>query len=86
MLRENHRRQAVDRVAAGGLWQDDDLVFCSPTGTALDAANVWRAFRLITRKAKIGEDWTPRELRHSFVSMKIKMGLRSDAPIPPSDC
>ena len=32
-LREHHKRQAVDRLAAGELWQDDNLVFCSPTGT-----------------------------------------------------
>jgi len=74
-LREHHKRQAVDRLAAGGLWQDDNLVFYSPTGTALDAANVRRAFRLITKKAKIGEDWTPRELRHSFVSTMSDSGV-----------
>jgi hypothetical protein len=28
--------------------RQDILVFCSPTGTALDAANVRRAFRLVT--------------------------------------
>jgi site-specific recombinase XerD len=56
-------------------WQDRNLVFCSPTGTPLDAANVRRAFRLITKKAEIGEDWTPRELRHSFVSIMSDNGV-----------
>jgi integrase len=74
-LRAHRKRQATERLAAGGLWQDDNLVFCSPTGTALDAANVRRAFRLITKKAKIGEDWTPRELRHSFVSIMSDSGV-----------
>jgi site-specific recombinase XerD len=55
--------------------QDDNLVFCSPTGKELDAANVRRAFRLITKKAGIGEDWTPRELRHSFVSIMSDSGV-----------
>jgi integrase len=74
-LREHRKRQAKERLAAGEMWQDGDLVFCSPTGTALDAANVRRAFRLITKKAKIGEDWTPRELRHSFVSIMSDSGV-----------
>jgi integrase len=74
-LREHRKRQAIERLAAGGLWQDDNLVFCSPVGTRLDAANVRRAFRLITRKAGIGEEWTPRELRHSFVSIMSDSGV-----------
>ncbi|MGH3380295.1 MAG: site-specific integrase, partial [Actinoallomurus sp.] len=68
-LREHRKRQAAERLTAGELWQDRNLVFCSPVGTALDAANVRRAFRLITKKAGVGEQWTPRELRHSFVSI-----------------
>ncbi|GAA4514129.1 site-specific integrase [Actinoallomurus oryzae] len=74
-LREHRKRQTTERLAAGDLWQDDNLVFCSPTGKALDAANVRRAFRLITKKAGIGEDWTPRELRHSFVSIMSDSGV-----------
>lgn len=44
-------------------------MFCTRTGTELEAGNVRRAFRAITKAAGIGEDWTPRELRHSFVSI-----------------
>jgi site-specific recombinase XerD len=52
-------------------------VFASQTGTELDAANVRRAFRKITAAAGLNPaDWTPRELRHSFVS------LLSDAGVP----
>ncbi|MEV5574459.1 tyrosine-type recombinase/integrase [Spirillospora sp. NPDC052269] len=50
-------------------------MFCSPTGTALDAVNVRRAFRLFARKAGIGEKWTPRELRHLFVSIMSDSGV-----------
>jgi integrase len=74
-LREHRKRQATERLAAGEGWQDHNVVFCSPIGTVLDAANVRRAFRLITKKAKIGEDWTPRELRHSFVSIMSDSGV-----------
>jgi hypothetical protein len=34
-----------------------------------------RAFRIITRKADLGEDWVPREMRHTFVSVLSANGL-----------
>jgi integrase len=74
-LRKHHTYQAAQKLKAGKAWQDHGLVFCSPTGTPLDAANVRRAFRLITKKAGIGEHWTPRELRHSFVSLLSDSGV-----------
>jgi integrase len=74
-LRDHHKRQAAQRLKAGKAWQDRNLVFCSPAGASLDAANVRRAFRLITKKAGIGETWTPRELRHSFVSIMSDNGV-----------
>jgi integrase len=55
--------------AAGPLWQDHGLVFASAVGTSLDAHNVRRAFRMITKAAGLGQEWTPRELRHTFVSL-----------------
>src|SRR4051794_3230761 len=74
-LRQHHKRQAAQKLKAGEAWQDNNLVFCSPVGTPLDAANVRRAFRLITKNAGIGEKWTPRELRHSFVSIMSDNGV-----------
>jgi hypothetical protein len=44
---------------AGDLWQEHGLVFASRAGTPLSANNVIRAFRLITKKAGLGEDWAP---------------------------
>ena len=68
-LRAHKERQKVERLATGGQWSDHDLVFSTRTGAALDAANVRREFRAACRAANIGERWTPRELRHSFVSL-----------------
>ena len=34
-----------------------------------------RAFRLITKKAGLGEDWVPREMRHTFVSVLSANGV-----------
>ncbi|GAA1825602.1 site-specific integrase [Actinomadura chokoriensis] len=78
-LRRHHTRQASQRLKAGEAWHDSGLVFCSATGRPLDAANVRRAFRLITRKAGIGESWSPRELRHSFVSIMSDGGVPIEA-------
>jgi integrase len=68
-LREHHKRQAADRLKAGALWKDHDLIFASSIGTLLDRHNVLREFRKITEAAGLGTDWVPRELRHTFVSL-----------------
>ena len=67
--------QAGERLAAGAEWSDENLVFSTRTGAALDAANVRREFRAVCKAAKIGEHWTPRELRHSFVSLMSSSGV-----------
>ena len=74
-LRTHHVRQAKERLTAGTRWQDHGLVFASQVGTPLDASHVRRAFKSITRKAGLGENWTPRELRHSFVSIMSDNGV-----------
>ena len=71
-----HReQQAGDRAAAGMTWNDHDLVFATRTGAGLDAANVRREFKAVCRAAGIGGNWTPRELRHSFVSLMSSTGV-----------
>jgi integrase len=74
-LRAHRTRQAGDQAAAGLTWSDRDLVFPTRTGAPLDAANVRREFRAACKAAKIGEHWTPRELRHSFVSLISSSGV-----------
>ena len=76
-LRLHRDRQDALRKRAAGKWHDKDLVFASRTGMTLDAGNVRRAFRIVATAAGLdAADWTPRELRHSFVS------LMSDAGVP----
>jgi integrase len=72
---KSRRTLELPKLKAGEDWQDTKLVFCTRTGGPLDAGNVRRSFRAVTRKAKIGEDWTPRELRHSFVSIMSDNGV-----------
>ncbi len=74
-LREHRKRQAERRLLAGAVWQDHGLVFCTAAGTPLAAGNVRRAFKKFTRAAGLGENWTPRELRTSFVSLMSESGV-----------
>ncbi len=75
VLQDLLEQQANERLVAGVLWQNNDLVFTTATGTALDAANVRKMFRAVCRSAEIGDHWTPRELRHSFVSVMSDRGM-----------
>ena len=77
VLRDHQARQEEIRQAAGSRWQDNDLVFPSRAGTPADASHVRRSFRTVVAAAGLDpHEWTPRELRHSFVS------LLSDADVP----
>jgi integrase len=75
-LKAHRAAQDDARERAGPRWQDNDLVFCGRFGTPLDAANVRRSFRAIVKDAGLDpEAWTPRELRHSFVSIMSNAGV-----------
>ena len=67
--------QAGERLAAGDDWQDTGLVFTTHHGAALDAGNVRKMFRRVCTKAGVGDGWTPRELRTSFVSLMSHQGV-----------
>lgn len=76
VLRRHRAVQAGERLAAP-VWQETDLVFTTAAGTALDAANVRRDLRRalgLVPGIRPGE-WTPRELRHSFVSVLADAGV-----------
>lgn len=75
-LTAHRRSQDALRAEAGQRWQDSDLVFASKVGTALDDANVRRDFRRVVEAAGlVAKNWTPRELRHSFVSLLSDDGM-----------
>jgi integrase len=75
VLKAHRAKQVADRLAAGELWQETNLVFCTKVGTGLDSANIRRGFRSVVAAAEIGGSWTPRELRHSFVSLLSANGV-----------
>ena len=50
-------------------------VFATRDGGELDAANVRREFRAAVKSAGITGTWSPRELRHTFVSLMSDSGV-----------
>jgi integrase len=65
----------------GDRWQETGLVFTTAFGTAMDAPTSGVTFRRALHLVPGIDpgDWTPGELRHSFVS------LLSDAGVPPEE-
>jgi integrase len=75
-LRLHRQQQDEDCERAGQKWHRTGLVFVSAVGTGLDPANVRRAFRRIVGAAGLdAKAWSPRELRHSFVSLLSDSGV-----------
>ncbi|MFD4760668.1 tyrosine-type recombinase/integrase [Streptomyces sp. NPDC058439] len=57
------------------MWSLAGRVFTTGSGAPLDATNVRRDFRVIVKKAGLEPEWTPREIRHSFVSLLSDRGI-----------
>ncbi|HET7388898.1 MAG TPA: tyrosine-type recombinase/integrase [Nocardioidaceae bacterium] len=70
---EKHRTKMQET----GRYNESALVFSAAHGTRLDSANVRRSFRALCKDAGLDpKEWTPRELRHSFVSLMSDAGVR----------
>lgn len=68
--------QDRQRTTTGEVWQENGLVFASSVGTMRNANNVLRSFRSIVAITDLtANDWTPREMRHSFVSLLSDSGV-----------
>jgi integrase len=74
-LRALRDSQADERLLAGQRWQDTGLVFTTHHGAELDAGNVRKMFKRVCTAAGVGDGWTPRELRTSFVSLLSHRGV-----------
>jgi integrase len=72
-LKRHRAVQAEERIAAGPLWQDWDLIFPSLVGSPHDPDNFSHAFNQICIDAGLGH-WHPHELRHSGASLMLAQG------------
>ena len=50
-------------------------MFTTHLGTGLDSGNIRKMFKWVCMAAGIGDGWTPRELRTSFVSLMSHHGV-----------
>lgn len=73
-LTAHRARQNLERLAAGGAWVDNGLVFTTPRGTPLEPSNVLKRFKAILDGAGL-----PRQrfhdLRHCAASLMLAQGV-----------
>lgn len=75
-LKALRKQQAAERLNAGSVYNDQDFVFCHEDGSPYTAPAVRRRFRKLVGAAGLEpEEWTPRELRHTFVSILSDHGV-----------
>lgn len=77
VLDQHRTEQRSKREALGLVWDVEGYVFGTDSGEQRTADQVRRNFRALLRRAGIDhpETWTPRELRHSFVSLLSDHGI-----------
>lgn len=77
VLRRHRERQAARAAKAGKRWDPDGLVFGTVNGTEMNARNVARDFRraLSLVPGIDPNEWTPRDLRHSCISVLSAAGV-----------
>jgi integrase len=73
-LISHRKRQLEQQLRAGAKWQDDDLVFTTTIGTAVDAQNVVnRHFKPMLRRAGL-PDIRWHDLRHTCATLLLSRG------------
>lgn len=70
ILKRHRIRQKVERLKAGGDWQDLNMVFTSTIGTYVDERNLRREFVAIRKVAGIPH-MRIHDLRHTFASLLL---------------
>lgn len=73
VLEEHRRRQDEERVKAGDVWQDHDLVFASTIGTPTEPRNLGRDFEKVRELAGL-TGVRLHDLRHTVVSLLLGLG------------
>jgi integrase len=69
------REQAADRLKLGEHYTQSGLVFADNAGRPVWPQGTGREFQALCERAGLGRDWTPRELRHTFVSQLSAAGV-----------
>jgi integrase len=73
ILRCHKKRQAEERLAAGGEWEDHNLIFCWPTGQPRSVESHLRSFYRLQEKTGMRR-FRVHDLRHAFLSYLLALG------------
>ncbi len=73
-LREHRKRQAVERLQAGPLWDGQGLVFCTLTGKPIGPSDVDKAFHRALDQAGLPKIRV-HDLRHTAATLLLSQGV-----------
>ena len=74
-LKDHRKRQLEERMRLAGVWQDQDLVFPSETGSLLNPSNLRnRSFKRIKARSGVREDLRFHDLRHTCATLLLSEG------------
>jgi len=76
-LKVHRREQAAQRLAAGCLWQDDDLIFTTGIGTPVHPSDDWKAWARLLKKLGIPHQRL-HDARHTAATLTYKAGSSLD--------
>jgi len=69
------REQAANKLRYGPAYEESEVIFCIPYGKPMWHQNATARFKAICSRAGLGDDWTTRELRHTFCSQQSDAGV-----------
>jgi len=77
-LRAHRAAQLEERIKAGSLWQDHDLVFAQANGRPIERKSDWHAWKTILREAGV-RDVRLHDGRHTAATLLLVRRVASDA-------
>ncbi|MDP9459310.1 MAG: site-specific integrase [Actinomycetota bacterium] len=73
-LRAHRTAQLAERVAAGSVWRDNDLVFCQENGAPIDPRSDHRAWRSLLAEAGV-RPARLHDARHTAATLLLQQGV-----------
>lgn len=70
-LKQHRKRQFEEKLKAGALYEDNDLVFCTEIGRVLEPRNFLRTFYNLVKKADMTH-FNFHALRHTYATRLLE--------------
>jgi integrase len=74
LLRDHERNQDNERVFAGDLWEENNMIFSTPHGKPIEPRNLLRIFKKLLKEASLPEIRF-HDLRHTAASLMLQEGI-----------